>query len=232
MRKKIYQIVHIYEGNIFSIAYKYMMITVIAASLLPLTVKEDPAYFTTLEYTCLVVFLIDYFLRWVSADYKFEDHSWKAFFKYPFRIISMIDLLSVFALASSVGRWFLETNLTPVLAVFRIIRILRYSKSVRTILVILRKSKKPLTAVGGLAVGYILISAIVIINVEPKSFRTFFDAVYWSTVSLTTVGYGDIYPVTILGRTVAMVSSFFGIAIVALSAGIVTAEYLGAIKES
>ena len=74
--------------------------------------------------------------------------------------------------------------------------------------------------------GYIIISAIVIFNVEPDSFENFFDAVYWSTVSLTTVGYGDIYPVTALGRTVAMISSFFGIAIVALPAGIVTAEYI------
>ena len=69
-------------------------------------------------------------------------------------------------------------------------------------------------------------------NVEPDSFNTFFDAIYWSTVSLTTVGYGDIYPVTVLGRTVAMISSFFGIAIVALPAGIVTAEYLGSLKEN
>ena len=152
--------------------------------------------------------------------------------KYPFRIISIIDLLSILALTSSVFGWFWGEDLTHVLSVFRIIRILRYSKSVQTILSILKKSKKPLTAVGGLAVGYIFISAIVIFNVEPESFHTFFDAVYWSTVSLTTVGYGDIYPVTMLGRVVAMLSSFFGIAIVALPAGIVTAEYLGAIKEN
>ena len=80
--------------------------------------------------------------------------------------------------------------------------------------------------------GSSIISAMVIFNVEPDSFENFFDAVYWSTVSLTTVGYGDIYPVTALGRTVAMISSFFGIAIVALPAGIVTAEYLNALKKS
>ena len=85
-------------------------------------------------------------------------------------------------------------------------------------------------AVGGLAVGYILISAIVIFNVEPASFSSFFDAIYWATVSLTTVGYGDIYPVTVLGRAVAMLSSFFGIAVVALPAGIITAEYLNSLK--
>ena len=85
-------------------------------------------------------------------------------------------------------------------------------------------------AVGSLAIGYILISALIIFNVEPQTFRSFFEAVYWAIVSLTTVGYGDIYPVSVIGRTVAMLSSFFGIAIVALPAGIVTAGYMNSIK--
>ena len=77
---------------------------------------------------------------------------------------------------------------------------------------------------------YIVIAALVIFNVEPDSFSTFFDALYWATVSLTTVGYGDIYPVTAIGRAVAMISSVFGIAIVALPSGIITAGYLSAIE--
>ena len=232
MRKRIYRMVHVYEGNLISVIYKYFMIAIIAVSLIPLTTKEDPFIFSILEIFCLVFFTIDYFLRWITADYKFDNHSWKAFVKYPFRIISIIDLMSIFALVSSMFGWLSEFKLTEALSVFRIVRIFRYSKSVRTILEILKSSKKPLIAVGSLAIGYIIISAIVIFNVEPDSFGTFFDAIYWSTVSLTTVGYGDIYPVTVLGRTVAMISSFFGIAIVALPAGIVTAEYLGSLKEN
>lgn len=58
-----------------------------------------------------------------------------------------------------------------------------------------------------------------VINVEPDSFESFFDAVYWATVSLTTVGYGDIYPVSKVGRIITMISSVFGIAIVALPPG-------------
>lgn len=76
------------------------------------------------------------------------------------------------------------------------------------------------------ALGYIFISALVIFNVEPETFGSFFDAVYWATVSLTTMGYGDIYPVSTIGRIVTMLSSFIGIAIVALPAGILTAGYM------
>ena len=77
-----------------------------------------------------------------------------------------------------------------------------------------------------MAVAYILISALVIYNVEPESFETFFDAIYWATISLTTVGYGDIYPITTIGRIVTMISSAFGIAIIALPSGVITAGYL------
>ena len=77
-----------------------------------------------------------------------------------------------------------------------------------------------------MAVAYVLISALVIYNVEPESFANFFDAIYWATVSLTTVGYGDIYPVTTVGRLVTMISSIFGIAIIALPSGVITAGYL------
>lgn len=232
MRKKIYNVVHVYDGNVFSLVYKYFMIAVIALSLVPLIFKEELPLFPPLECACFVIYLLDYALRWLTADYKLGGTKWLAFLKYPVRFISIVDLLSVFALFCSCTGFLESVKMAQALSVFRIIRILRYSKSVRTILEILKRSRKPLIAVGGLAVGYIIISAIVIFNVEPESFMTFFDAIYWATVSLTTVGYGDIYPVTLIGRTVAMLSSFFGIAVVALPAGIVTAEFLAAIKKS
>ena len=78
---------------------------------------------------------------------------------------------------------------------------------------------------------YVPVSALVIYNIEPDSFVTFFDAVYWATVSLTTMGYGDIYPVTAAGRVVTMISSVFGIAIVALPAGIITAGYMNTLND-
>ena len=75
------------------------------------------------------------------------------------------------------------------------------------------------------------VSALVIYNVEPESFETFFDSIYWATISLTTVGYGDIYPVTTVGRIVTMVSSVFGIAIIALPSGVITAGYLDVVNK-
>ncbi len=232
MREKIYNVVHIYKGNPLSTAYKYFMIAVIAISLLPLTTKTSYHFFDITDIVCLVIFAVDYILRWITADYKYKEKGIMPFIKMPLRLISIVDLLSIVALIISIFDLFEDYSFTKALMVFRIIRIFRYSDNIRRITDILKKSKKPLTAVGSLAVGYIIISAIIVFNVEPETYKNFFDAVYWATVSLTTVGYGDIYPVSIAGRAVAMISSFFGIAIVALPAGIVTAEYINSLKDN
>ena len=117
------------------------------------------------------------------------------------------------------------------LRVFRIFKSFRYSKNVALIVRVFSKQKDSLMVVIWFALGYVFISALVIFNVEPETFSSFFDALYWATVSLTTMGYGDIYPVSTFGRIVTMLSSFIGIAIVALPAGIITAGYMEELEE-
>ena len=95
---------------------------------------------------------------------------------------------------------------------------------------VLRQEKDVLFAVGYLAIAYIIVAGLIMFQVEPESFDTLFDAIYWSTTALTTVGYGDIYPVTVFGKLVSMISSIVGIAVVALPAGVITGGYIEAIK--
>jgi voltage-gated potassium channel len=107
----------------------------------------------------------------------------------------------------------------------------RYSKNITIIINVFKKQKDSLIVVGTLAIGYIIVSALIVFNVEPDTFPTFFDAIYWATVSLTTVGYGDIYAVSGIGKIITMISALLGIAIVALPAGIVTAGYMDEIDK-
>jgi voltage-gated potassium channel len=69
------------------------------------------------------------------------------------------------------------------------------------------------------------------LNVEPELFEGFLDSVYWATVSLTTIGYGDIVPDSDIGKIVVLISSFLGIAVIALPAGIITAGYMEEVQE-
>lgn len=143
--------------------------------------------------------------------------------------MAIIDLISILPSLTVLSQGFKLLRLLRMfraLRVFRAFKLFRYSKNAQIIANIFKKQKGPLCYVLILALGYIVISALVVFNVEPDSFNTIFDAIYWATVSLTTMGYGDIYPVTEIGRIVTMISSLFGIAIVALPAGIITAGYM------
>lgn len=234
MREHIYQIIEKSDGNDkLSKIYDIFMIVVILVSMIPLAFKTDNLLFIIIDKVAMVIFIIDYFLRWITADYKYEKKSITSFLRYPFSPMALIDLLSILPSMSIINNGFKALRVLRMIRAFRVFRVLktfRYSKSFQIIGNVIRTSKKSLIAVGILAGGYILISALIVFNVEPESFDTFFDAVYWATVSLTTVGYGDIYPVSTLGRIITMLSAIFGIAVVALPAGIITAGYMDELK--
>lgn len=230
MRRKIYEMIELADpDDKLSRVYDIIMMFTIFISLLPLAFKENNLGFTIINYAAAVIFIVDYVLRLITADYKLKTRSTAAFFVYPITPMAMIDLiviLSSFPILSGGLKVLKVLRLMRTLRVLRVMKFLRYSKSLVIIVNVLRKEKRTLSAVATLAIAYILISALVIFNIEPDSFDSFFDAVYWATVSLTTVGYGDIYPTTTLGRMVTMFSSIFGIAIIALPSGIITGGYL------
>lgn len=211
------------------------MIVVIIISLIPLAFKEDNTFFYISDKVAMMIFIIDYLLRWMTADLKFDQKGIWPFIKYPFTPMAIIDLLSILPSLSIISKGFKALRVLRMIRALRILRVIktfRYSKSIRIIGNVIKSSRESLEAVGVLAVAYIIVSAIIIFNVEPDSFNNFFEAIYWATVSLTTVGYGDIYPVTTFGRIITMISSVFGIAIVALPAGIITAGYINELQKA
>ena len=204
-----------------------MMITIII-SIIPLAFKYNSTVFTIIDKVTVIIFIGDYFLRLITADFKISKGKW-SFVYYPFTGMALIDLLSILpsvTVLNSGWRLLKIFRLMRSLRVFRVFRAFRYSKNITMLLKVFKKQKDSLMVVLWLAIAYIFISALVVFNVEPATFDNFFDAVYWATVSLTTVGYGDIYPVSLAGRIVTMVSALVGIAIVALPAGIITAGYM------
>ncbi|MGN0526438.1 MAG: ion transporter [Acutalibacteraceae bacterium] len=234
MRKKIYSIINPDDNNNkISRAYDFIMMATIIISIIPLAFKETNLYFQLIDYITVGIFIIDYILRLFVADYKLNK-SVASFFIYPITPMAIIDLLSILPSVTVLNNGFKLLKLFRLLRTLKVLRtfkFLRYSKSFDIIANVFKKQKKILSAVVTMAIAYVLISALVIYNVEPESFNTFFDAIYWATISLTTVGYGDIYPVTAIGRIVTMVSSVFGIAIIALPSGVITAGYLEEVNE-
>ena len=227
MREKIFHIVEPLSDDSWpSRLYDLLMIVVVLISMIPLLFKETNALFDAFEIIAVIVFIIDYILRFITADYYFKEHSVKSFLRYPFSIFAIIDMLSILPAIIPIHPSFKTIRLLRLCMALRFIRFLRYANSVQNIKRVFDKQKGALLAVFSLAFGYVIITAIIMFQVEPMIFDNFFDALYWATVSLTTVGYGDITAATTIGRLVTVASTFVGIVIVALPAGIVTAGYL------
>ena len=235
MRKRLFEIIEVAEEkDILSKVYDVFMMIVIVISLIPIASKSTDGAFYYVEIATTIIFIIDYLLRLMTADYKLRKGG-TSFLLYPFTPMALIDLLSILPSLIAVNgalRILKVLRLLRTLRVFRVFKVIRYSKSITIILNVFKKQKESLLVVGGLAIGYILVSALVVISIEPDTFPTFFDAVYWATVSLTTVGYGDIYAVSTAGKVITMISSIFGIAIVALPAGIITAGYMDELSKT
>lgn len=133
---------------------------------------------------------------------------------------------------------FKVARVSRLLRLLRVIKIIRYYEPLEIILAVIRRQSRILWTVFSLAIFYIFITALIMFNAEedinPETgeylFTTFFDAFYWAACTLTTVGYGDLYPISDIGRVISIISSMVGIAIIALPSGIVTAGYLDELK--
>jgi len=233
-KEKVFYIIEPADAPGISQAYDAVMLIAIVVSIIPLCVKSHPPVFDIIDTIATVLFIIDYLMRWFTSDLKQNKTGAMPYIKYPFTFAAIIDLLSILPFFFAVNKSLRLLRLfraSRLLKMFRIFKAMRYSKSVSLLFDVIKEQKDLLIAVCIIAGGYILISALVIFNIEPETFEYFFEAIYWATVSLTTVGYGDIYPVSAAGRIITMISSFFGIAVVAMPAGIITAGFMDKIEK-
>lgn len=227
MRKKIYNILN--QNAI----YDTFMFTVIIMSIIPLAFVKQQSWMILIDRITVIIFIVDYILRWFVAD-KLSNKLNK-FILYPLTPMAIIDLLSILpsiTLLNSSFKLLKIFRLFRSLRLLKILKLVRYSKSITMICNVFKKQKETFITILVMAITYILVSALVIINVEPETFPTYFDALYWATISLTTVGYGDVYAVTTIGKIITMISSFLGIAVVALPAGIITSGLMDELSKS
>ena len=234
MRKRIYEIIApSRKGDRPSLAYDIFMLIAITASIVPLMFVEDTKAFRVIEQITVTIFILDYLLRWMTADYRLGKKAW-SFVLYPFNGWAIVDLLSILPGLSVLSRGFKILRVTRLLRILRLVKFIRYTEKIQVLGKVIRKEKGVLLTVLGIAVFYVFLTALIMFNAEPHVnpvtgatvFEDFFDALYWATVTLTTVGYGDLTPVTDIGRLVSMLSSLFGVAIIALPSGVITARYL------
>lgn len=233
-RKTIDHIVNPEVHTSASRAYDFIMLLAIAAGILPLMFREQNELFWALEIGATICFVIDYILRWSTADYHSERSQLGAFLIYPITPLAIIDLLSILPIFHLLNPTFRVTRVYRLMRILRIFRVIRYYEPLKIVLAVIERQRKVLWTVLVLALFYIFITALIMFNAEEEInpatgqplFENFFDAFYWAACTLTTVGYGDLYPISHIGRFISIISSMVGIAVIALPSGIITAGYM------
>lgn len=187
--------------------------------------------FLTVEIVTIVVFTVEYVLHlWASVDYPPYRHmpAWRARLRFAVTGGAIIDLLTILPFYLSL---FIDADLR-VFIVFRLLRVLklaRYSPGIRSLYEAIHEERRALAACLVILVGLVIGSASVMHLVErhaqPDKFGTIPDAMWWAVVTLTTVGYGDVVPITPLGKVVASVTALMGLVMLALPVGIVATAF-------
>lgn len=234
LRNKIYDTIETGRDSVISKIYDWAMLFFIVISIIPLAFREQNIWFEWFDKVSVSIFIIDYLLRWMTADYRMPERpKWVAFLTYPFTAFAIVDLLSILPSVLVVNKALKLFRITRLFKILRVFKFIRYSKNVQILFKVLRKERHILFTVFWIALFYILITALIMFNVEESAmFEDFFDALYWATTTLTTVGYGDIYPSTDIGRVISMLSAILGVAVIALPSGVITASYLEELRES
>ena len=238
VREKIYQVIEPRKAETKGAKiYDIVMIIVIICSMLPLMFKRMTPELMAIELITVSIFIIDYILRWITADFYLKDRGYKgtaAFLRYPFTPMAILDLLTILPSLDLLFRGFKVIRfirLVKALRVLRAFRFFRYSKNIERLERVLKKQGDALTTVVFLTAGYIFVTAMIMFQLEPNIFHNFLDAFYWATVSLSTTGYGDIVPMTIAGKVITTCSMLVGMLVIAIPAGIITAGYVEDYKE-
>jgi voltage-gated potassium channel len=218
------------------------LIALIGINLLAVVLQSVPdlergysRVFDAVELVSLVIFTIEYALRlWVAPEHQFRRHpsDGRARLYYAVSWVGLIDLLSVlpFWLAPFVPD---EFRTIMVFRVFRFLKLARYSPSVRSLLDALYEERRALLGCMLILFGATLILASIMHLVEgaaqPDKFGTIPAAMWWAIVTLGTIGYGDVVPVTPLGRLIGAFAIFGGLIMVALPVGIVATAFADAV---
>ncbi len=194
-------------------------------------------FFTIFEYFTVFIFSVEYILRiWTCTCYpKYADPLWGRI-RYACTFMLIIDFLAVFPFYVAI---FLPldprvVNLFRMFRLFRIFKLLRYFGSFDVIVTVLKKNRDYLVAIFCILIGFLIFISYTIYifeaDMQPEKFADIDNAFWWAVITLTTVGYGDIYPVTEIGQFLTVISLLIGVGIIALPTGIIASGFLDEIR--
>ncbi|WP_303790149.1 ion transporter [Ruminococcus flavefaciens] len=236
MKKRIFDIIQIGNRNdIISRLFDYFIVAVIILNITIVflgTFDELAGYariFRAVESVTVVVFCVEYILRIWTADLLYPDKTpVKARLKFLRSFDGIVDLLTILPFFFLSG--FIVFRMLRVVRILHLFRVNAHYDSIHVITTVLIEKKNQIISSVFIIIVLMLASSLGIYSAEheaqPEVFRNAFSGIWWSVSTLLTVGYGDIYPVTVIGKIMAILSAFLGVGVVAIPTGIISAGFV------
>lgn len=235
-KKRIFDIIQIGRRDDFiSRAFDIFIVAVILVNIGVLflgTFEELQRYdsaFRWAEAVTVFIFCIEYALRIWTAEYLYpNENRAKAVRHFLCSFDGIVDLLTILPFFFLSG--FVAFRMLRVVRIFHLFRINAYYDSFHVITSVLYEKRNQI--ISSVFIILILMTASSLCmysaehEVQPEVFNNAFSGMWWSIATILTVGYGDIYPVTVLGRVMAIVISFLGVGAVAIPTGIISAGFV------
>lgn len=185
----------------------------------------------TIEIVSVVIFTVEYLLRIWSADLKYPNlPPALARLRFMVTFTAIIDLVSLLpSYISVISANFMVLRMLRVLRLLRAFKLNRYTHALRDIADVFKKKASQLISSMLVVAFLMLISAVLMYDAEheaqPEVFENAFSGLWWAIVTVTTVGYGDVHPITVIGRVMGSIIAILGIALIAVPTGIITAGF-------
>ena len=242
IKKRIWEILEPSRGNEkYSKYFYYFITTLIGLNVVAIILETEKslyegytAYFLYFEVFSIIVFSAEYLLRfWACVSTEAYRGPVFGRIKYLFTPMAIIDLIAIapFYFAFIIA----DTRILRILRLLRLFRTakhFRHSKTFHIIINTIEKKKSELLSSLVLMVSLLLVCATGVYYVEneaqPEKFSSILASMWWAVATLTTVGYGDIYPITFLGKILGAISAIFGIGLFALPAGLLASGFADA----
>lgn len=240
VKKRIFKIIQIgSRTDIPSMCFDILIVLVILVNIAVTflqTFDEAAKYAGVMggvELATMVIFLVEYVLRLWTADCLYPEKSYPAaIFRFAISFYGVVDLLTILP-------YFCPFFIPSGVVVFRMLRVVRILRlfqinsrydAFNVITAVLRDKRNALVSSIFLVLVLMLASSLCMYGLEheaqPENFSNAFSGIWWSMSTLLTVGYGDIYPVTIGGRIMTIVIAFLGVGMVAIPTGIISAGFV------
>lgn len=179
-----------------------------------------------IEIICVIVFSIEYLLRIYVADHKL---------KFIFGFYGIIDLLAILPFYLSFGIDLRSLRALRFLRIFRILKLVRYNSAIHQFTQAIKMVKEQIFLFLFTTLILVYFSAVGIYyfenQVQPEHFSSIFESLWWAIITLTTVGYGDVYPITVGGKVFTFFILMIGLGIVAIPTGIISSALTKTIDE-